>query len=59
MSTIPTGFFFPRSRAEAVARLAIRTANERAAIRRIIAREKRGTIGSHYDSRTRGRNAPA
>ena len=46
---IPDGFYFPRSRAEAIARVAIRTTQERERIRRIIAQEKVGTIGEEYD----------
>ena len=45
---VPDGFFFPRSRAEAIARVAIRTTEERTQLRLIIAQEKVGTIGEHY-----------
>ena len=52
---IPDGFYFPRSRAEALTRVAIRTTEERARIRRIIAQEKRGTIGAHYAAELKAR----
>lgn len=45
---IPDGFYFPRSRAEAIARVAIRTVEERERIRHIIAQEKVGTVDEEY-----------